>query len=140
MRTIIIDHYENPRNKRMIDDPSYLKIHMNTASCIDDIFVFIKVDNDKIVDAAFDGVGCTIAIASTSIIIDLIIGKSLNEAMYIIEQYRLMLDLKQFDEKALSEAVVFINTSKQPSRIRCAMIGVDGIRQLIHCKECKERG
>ena len=44
MRQIIMDHYENPRNKRTVDDPRYKKIHMDSASCIDDIYVFVLYD------------------------------------------------------------------------------------------------
>lgn len=131
MRQIIMDHYEKPRNKRTVDDPRYIKIHMNSESCIDDIFVFMLVEDNTVIDCAWDGIGCTISTASTSVMSELLIGKSFKDALYIIRQYELMLDEQTFDEDVLDEAIVFINTSKQPSRLKCALIGWHGAKSLI---------
>lgn len=131
MRQIIMSHYEHPRNKRIVTDPRYLTIHMNSASCIDDIHVYILVEDAVVKDCAWDGIGCTISSASTSVMSELLIGKTISDALYIIHQYELMLDEKPFDEDVLDEALVFINTSKQPSRIKCALIGWNGAKSLI---------
>jgi len=131
MRQIIMSHYENPRNKRTVNDSRYLKVHMNSSSCIDDINVFVLIENNVIVDCAWDGVGCTISTASTSVMSELLIGKTLEEAQYIIKQYELMLDELPFNDEVLDEAIVFINTSKQPSRLKCALIGWHGAKGLI---------
>lgn len=131
MRQIIMDHYENPRNKRNIDDPSYKKVRMNSTSCIDDITIFIKDNNQVIEDIAFDGIGCTLAIASTSILTEMIKGRSVKEADYIIEQYFLMHQQKEYDQEILDEALVFVNTYKQASRIKCATIGSEGIKLIL---------
>ena len=72
-REIIMDHYENPRNKGLVDDPRYLKVNMNSESCIDDIDIQILVEGNIIKDFRFDGVGCTIATSSTSILSELVI-------------------------------------------------------------------
>ena len=58
-REIIMDHYENPRNKGLVDDPRYIKVNMNSESCIDDIDIQILVVDNIIKDFRFDGVGCT---------------------------------------------------------------------------------
>ena len=79
-REIIMDHYENPRNKGLVDDPRYLKINMNSESCIDDIDIQILVENNIIKDFRFDGVGCTISTASTSILSELVINESVEKA------------------------------------------------------------
>lgn len=126
-----MDHYEKPRNKRTVDDPRYIKIHMNSESCIDDIFVFMLVEDNTVIDCAWDGIGCTISTASTSVMSELLIGKSFKDALYIIRQYELMLDEQTFDKDVLDEAIVFINTSKQPSRLKCALIGWHGAESLI---------
>ena len=99
MRQIIMSHYENPRNKRTVNDSRYLKVHMNSSSCIDDINVFVLIENNVIVDCAWDGVGCTISTASTSVMSELLIGKTLEEAQYIIKQYELMLDELPFNDE-----------------------------------------
>lgn len=134
MRQIIMSHYEKPRNKRAVNDPRYLSIRMNSDSCIDDITIFLLIENDIVTDCAWDGVGCTISSASTSVMSELLIGKTLGQALYIIKQYELMLDEKPFDDEVLDEAIVFINTSKQPSRLKCASIGWRGAKTLINRK------
>ena len=93
--------------------------------------IFVLIENGAIKDACFDGVGCTIATSSTDIMCDLLIGKTIDEANYIIEQYNNMIYERPFDEDALEEAIVFVNTSKQASRIRCATIGYRGMESLL---------
>ena len=73
-RSIILEHYQSPKNKGLIDDDSYIKINMNNESCIDEINLMVKVENDKIVDVRFDGEACAICISSTSIMIETLIG------------------------------------------------------------------
>lgn len=131
MRQIIMDHYEHPRNKRTPSNDKYLKINMNSESCIDNIDVFLLEENGVIKDCCFDGVGCTISTASTSIMTELVLGKSIEEAYKIIENYRKMIMEDEFDEELLEDAIVFLNTSKQASRIKCATIGWNGLEQLL---------
>jgi nitrogen fixation NifU-like protein len=131
MRRIIMDHYSNPRNKRTPEESGYLSIHMDSASCIDDLYIYLKMENDKIVDVAFDGIGCAISIASTSIMSEILKGLTKDEAFYIISQYKAMLHGEDFDEEVLDEAIVFINTYRQASRIKCATIGWDGVYELL---------
>ena len=123
MRQIIMDHYSNPIHKHQPSGDNYVKTHMKSDNCIDDIDVFLLIENNIIKDACFDGIGCTISTASTDIMCELLIGKTKDEAFNIIEQYLHMIHEEPYDESVLEEAIVFINTSKQASRIRCATIG-----------------
>jgi len=123
MRSIIMDHYSNPINKHKPNVDGYEKIHMHSDNCIDDLDIFFKLENDKIVDACFDGVACAISTASTDIMCDLLTGKTFTEAKFLIENYNHMIHEEPFDEDVLEEALAFINTSKQAARIRCATIG-----------------
>ena len=131
MRAIIMDHYSNPTHKHQPSKEGYKKIHMHSDNCIDDMDIYILVENGKVIDACFDGVGCTIATSSTDIMCELLINKSIEDAMYIVEQYNNMIYERPFDEDVLEEAVVFINTSKQASRIRCATIGYRAMEELL---------
>lgn len=131
MRQIIMEHYSTPYFKHQPKDNSYQKVHMHSDNCIDDIDVFVKLEDDKIVDVCFDGVGCAIATSSTDIMCGLIKGKTKKEANYIIEQYFKMIGEQPFDDGVLDEALVFINTSKQAARIRCATIGWNAAKELI---------
>ena len=92
LRQIIMDHYQYPRNHALKEDESYRKVHMASESCIDDIHVQAKFNGNTIEDICFDGVACTIATASTSIMTELLIGKELSEAHEIIDCYMNMID------------------------------------------------
>ena len=140
MRQIIMDHYEHPHNKRIPSKDGYLKINMNSTSCIDNIDVFLLAENGIVKDCCFDGVGCTISTASTSIMTDLVIGKTFEEAKQIIDNYRKMIAEDEFDEELLEEAIVFINTSKQASRIKCATIGWNGLEELLNESNGEKHG
>ena len=130
-REIIMDHYENPRNKGLVDDPRYIKVNMNSESCIDDIDIQILVEGNIIKDFRFDGVGCTISTASTSILSELVIDNTIENAYEIIKQYDNMIKELPYDEQLLLEAVVFKDVSKQANRIKCAMIGFNGLLELL---------
>ena len=131
MRSIIMDHYSNPLNKHQPTSDKFTKVHMHSDNCIDDLDIFLFVENDKVVDACFDGVACTISTASTDIMCDLLKGKTVQEALYAIEQYNKMIHEESFDSEVLDEAVVFINTSKQAARIRCATIGWNAADMIL---------
>ena len=136
MREIIMDHYSNPLNKhKPADKNSYINIRMDSDSCIDDITIYLEIENDLIIDACFDGVACAISTSSTDILCEMIKNKSKKEALYIIEQYKNMIFEKDFDENCLDELVAFVNTHKQAARIKCATIGFTGVETLLDSKD-----
>lgn len=94
MRQIIMDHYDYPRNKELTDNEGYMSRHMASDSCIDDITVQTKISDGKIDDIRFDGVACTISTASTSIMSELLKGKTTQEAKEIMDNYFKMIDQK----------------------------------------------
>ena len=131
MRSIIMDHYSNPQNKHQPSKDGYEKMHMHSENCIDDIDVFLLVENGVVTDACFDGVACTISTSSTDIMCDLLKGKNIADARNVIKQYDNMIHEQPFDDEVLDEAIVFINTSKQAARIRCAMIGYNAADKIL---------
>ena len=131
MRQIIMDHYDYPRNKELTKDNGYMSRHMASDSCIDDITVQTKISDGKIDDIRFDGVACTISTASTSIMSELLKGKTTEEAKEIMDNYFKMIDQKEYDEDVLDEAIAFQNVGKQANRINCATIGWKAMREMI---------
>ena len=131
LRSIIMDHYEYPRNHELTEKEDYKKKHMASESCIDDIYVQAKIEDGIVEDIRFDGVACTISTASTSIISELLKGKTTQEAKHIIENYYQMIDQKEYDEELLEEAVAFHNVGKQANRIKCATIGWKAMEELL---------
>lgn len=137
-RTVIMDHYENPRNKR--HGEGYPFRRMDSESCIDDITVAIKFEGDVISDICFEGVGCTISTASTSIMTELMMGKTRHEALNIMDAYYKMIDLQGIDMDLLQEAVVFKNVGRQANRINCATLGWRGLALLLESERDNHEG
>ena len=135
MREIIMDHYSNPRNYREEKDESYHTVFMDSTSCIDKIYVQAKIENDILVDVCWHGVGCAIAKSSTSIMSELLLGKTIEEANEIITNYLAMIQEKDYDPDLLEEAIVFMNTSRQAARIKCATIGWNGMSKILEAKK-----
>ena len=131
LRELIMDHYQYPHNHKLVKDDRYLSRHMASDSCIDDITVQANIENGIIKDIQFDGVACTISTASTSMMSDLLIDKSIEEAKTIIEEYNKMINHEDYDADILEEAIAFQNVYKQANRIKCATIGWKAIEEII---------
>ena len=135
LREIIMDHYDHPRNRGLVEDETYKKVNMNSDTCIDDLDIKVKFDGDKIADVRYDGEACAICTSSTSIMSELVIGKTKEEAKRIIENYMNMIYERDYDEDLLEEAIAFKNTHKQANRIKCATLGWNGLVKLIEESE-----
>lgn len=131
LRALIMDHYEYPHNHKLVKDNRYLSRHMASESCIDDITVQSDIEDGVIKDIQFEGVACTISTASTSIMTDLLIGKTIEEANKVIDEYFKMIEGEEYDADILEEAVAFQNVYKQANRIKCATIGWNAIKEMI---------
>ena len=131
MRAVIMDHSSNPTNKHTPTGEGYTKVHMHSDNCIDDLDIYLKVENGKVIDVCFEGIACTISLSSTDIMCDLMKGKTIKESLYMIEQYNKMMHEEPFDDEVLDEAIVFVNTSKQAARIRCATIGWNAANSIL---------
>lgn len=135
MREIIMDHYQNPRNHGLVVDDSYQKVNMDSSTCIDDIDVQAKFNGDVVEDVRFDGEACAICTASTSIMTELVKGKTKEEAAHIVDNYMHMIYEKEYDPELLEEAIAFKNTHKQANRIKCATLGWTGFLKLLEGSE-----
>lgn len=132
MREIIMDHYSSPRHKLTPNGEGYISTHSSSVNCIDDIDVYLALsDEGKVIDAAWNGTACAISTASSDILCDLLIGKTEEEAHYLIAQYNAMIHEEPYDSSVLEEALAFMNTSKQAARIHCATIGWDAVESLL---------
>ena len=127
-RSIILDNYQTPSNrKRHDEDNNYIKLNSRNVSCIDNIDLYIKLNNNIIEDITFEGEACVISISSTSIMTNLLIGKTIDEAINIIKNFDNMIEEKEYDEELLEEAIVYDDVSKQPSRKKCATLSWHGL-------------
>ena len=129
-RTIILDNYQNP-NRRKVSGDEYIKINTRNVSCIDNLDIYLKVNNGIIEDASFEGEACVISISSTNILINMLIGKNKEEGIYLIDNYLKMINEEEYDKEVLKDLLAFDETSKQPSRIKCATLTANGIKKFL---------
>ena len=130
-RTIILENYKNPTNKGLIDDDSYINVNMNNESCIDEINLMVKVEEEKIVDIRFDGEACAICTSATSVMINTLIGKTIAEVKEIYQNYENMINENSYDENLLGDAIVYDDIARQPNRKKCALLPWWGIKKVI---------
>jgi nitrogen fixation NifU-like protein len=122
---VILDHYRSPHHKGLSADKD-IQVHHNNPSCGDEVTLNLKVVDGKVSDISWDGVGCSISIASTSVMSDLLIGKTFQEANVILEAFMALMQSKgksSGDELLLEDGVAFAGVSKFPARIKCALLG-----------------
>lgn len=121
-REIILDNYQNPTNRGLVEDATYKKANTRSNSCIDNIDLMMKIEGGKVVDACFDGEACAICTSSTSIIVKSLIGKSVDEAKKIIRNYQNMINEKDYNPEVLGELNAFDEIYLQPARKNCALL------------------
>jgi len=122
---VILDHYKNPQNKTLASDNDAQVHHVN-PSCGDEVTLGVKLDGEKVASINWEGVGCSISQASTSIMSDLLTGKSLKEATAISEEFLQLMQSKgsiEGNPDVLEDAVALSGVSKYPARIKCALLG-----------------
>ncbi|RIJ63960.1 SUF system NifU family Fe-S cluster assembly protein [Rummeliibacillus sp. TYF005] len=121
-RSVIMDHYKKPRNKGVIDD-SNVSIDMNNPTCGDRIHLSIKVEDGIVVDAKFEGEGCSISMSSASMMTQAIKGKTTEEAVKLAQVFsEMMLGHDHDDSLDLGDVEALSGVSQFPARIKCATL------------------
>lgn len=129
-REIIIENNLHPFHKETKGD-QYIKINTRNESCIDNINLYLKIENNFIRDIFFDGEACAISTSVTSIMIKTLIGKSLDDAMKIINEFEKMINEEEYNREILFELNVYDEIYKQPNRKNCALLPFKGLKQII---------
>ena len=122
---VILDHYKNPQNKKLVLEYDAQVHHIN-PSCGDEITLNVSLDGQSIRNISWDGVGCSISQASVSILTDLLIGKTMEQAQEISDSFMHLMQSKgteKGDEDVLEDAVALAGVSQYPARIKCALLG-----------------
>lgn len=122
-RSVIMDHYKNPRNKGSLDDTS-VTIDMNNPTCGDRIHLTLLVENGIVADAKFDGEGCSISMSSASMMTQIIKGKTVEEANELAEIFSQMMLGEAYDDEKydLGDVEALQGVAKFPARIKCATL------------------
>nr|WP_294651907.1 SUF system NifU family Fe-S cluster assembly protein [uncultured Blautia sp.] len=129
---ILTDHNLHPGHKHDLSDADLVLEGVN-PSCGDDIFLKLKIKDGKITDGAFEGDGCAISQASTDMMLDLIIGKSTEEALNLAEIFLRMIkgQITSEEKDQLEEAGILEDISHMPSRVKCAVLGWHTMEEML---------
>lgn len=122
---VILDHYKHPLHKNLLPDYTAQVHHVN-PSCGDEITLNVLIAGGIVESVSWDGVGCSISQASTSIASDLMVGKSLEDALATVEEFSKLMGSKgneKGNEDVLEDGVALAGVSKFPARIKCALLG-----------------
>ena len=134
---LIMEHSMNSYNKKELEGATYCKMGHN-PNCGDEIKLEVKINGDIIEDLAFTGHGCAISQASTSIMIDTLRGKKIEEAKEIVKTFIEMIKRETKDEnelKKLEDAIAFKNISNMPARVKCALLAWHTIEECLGSEE-----
>ncbi|MTH53886.1 SUF system NifU family Fe-S cluster assembly protein [Bacillus mangrovi] len=133
-RQVIMDHYKNPRNKGALEDS--LTIDMNNPTCGDRIHLTLKIEDGKVTDAKFDGEGCSISMASASMMTQAIKGQDTETALKLSEIFSDMMQGKEYDDTIdLGDIEALQGVSKFPARIKCATLSWKAMEKGVHSQE-----
>lgn len=122
---IILDHYKNPHG-RGLRDPFDAESFQVNPTCGDEVTLRVKVDDGKVADVSYEGQGCSISQASTSVLTDLVVGHTLEEAFTTMDAFVELMQGKgkvEPDEDVLEDGVAFAGVAKYPARVKCALLG-----------------
>lgn len=136
-RSIILDNYQSTANRCRHDgEDDYVKMNTRSSTCIDNLDLYLKIKDDKIIDLSFEGEACVISTSSTNIMSNMLKGKTIDEAIEIIENYNNMIYEKDYDDNLVGEACVYDDVMMQPARVKCATLSWDSVyKELLKYKD-----
>src|SRR4051812_27434136 len=126
---IILDHYKRPHHKGL-REPFEAQVHHLNPTCGDEITLRVHLDGApdtgwRVADVSYDSEGCSISQAAASVMTDLVIGKSVDDALALHEEFvQLMQSRGQVepDEDVLEDAIAFAGVARYPARVKCALL------------------
>src|SRR5690625_4491202 len=133
-RQVIMDHYKNPRNRGSLEDGA-LTLEMNNPTCGDRILLHLDVENDQIKDVKFEGEGCSISLASASMMTQAIKGKKVTDALKMSEQFSKLMLGEDVELDEMGDVQALQGVAKFPARIRCATLGWKAMEKAVDHKE-----
>lgn len=131
---LIMEHSMNSYNKKELENADYSEVGHN-PNCGDEITLQLKVNNETIEDMAFSGHGCAISQSSTSIMIDTLKGKTIEEAKEIVKTFIGMIKRETTNEEELEkleDAIAFKNVSNMPARVKCALLAWHTLEDILN--------
>ncbi|ASP27987.1 FeS assembly protein sufU [Spiroplasma corruscae] len=131
LRQIIMEHYTEPDNKKLINDSNSIIQKQDSPTCSDEIDVQILFNNDLIINCRFDGTACAIATAAADILCNGLKNLNLKKSLEYLNNYHSLITGEKYDESLLEELIVFSDIFKQGNRLNCALLAADGFKKII---------
>ena len=124
---VILDHYKHPHH-RGLREPFGAEVHHVNPTCGDEVTlrVALSEDGEQVTDVSYDGQGCSISQAATSVLCDLVIGQTVGDALKTVQAFSEMVSSRgtvDGDEEVLGDGIAFAGVSKYPARVKCALLG-----------------
>lgn len=123
---VILDHYKHPHG-RGLREPFGAEVHHVNPTCGDEVTLRVHLDEDgTVADVSYDGQGCSISQASTSVLTDQVTGLPLVEALRVVDAFNEMISSRgsvEGDEDVIGDGIAFAGVSKYPARVKCALLG-----------------
>lgn len=124
---VILDHYKHPQG-RGLRDPFGAEVHHVNPTCGDEVTLRVQLsdDGEKVTDVSYDGQGCSISQASTSVLFEQLVGQNVQEALATVDAFNQMMTSRgtvDGDEEVIGDGVAFAGVSKYPARVKCALLG-----------------
>ncbi len=130
---IILDHYRHPHGKGLREPYDVQVRHVN-PTCGDEVTLRVRLSGDTVEDVSYESQGCSISQASTSVLTDLVVGKSVDEGLSVGDEFREMLGSRgqiEPDEDVLEDAIAFAGVARYPMRVKCALLGWMAFRDAV---------
>jgi len=121
---IILDHYKHPHHKGL-REPFEAEVHHVNPTCGDEVTLRVHLSEGVVQDVSYDALGCSISQAAASVMTDLVIGKTVDEAMQIHGEFLALMQGKGTvvpDEDVLEDGIAFAGVAKFPARVKCALL------------------
>lgn len=129
---VILDHYRRPRNKGPLEDATHT-LTLNNPLCGDVIDLMLKLEGDRITEVHFEGKGCSISLASASMMSGLLKGRTVQDALDVMDTFTRMLhgDTDAAADTGLGDLRALAGVSKFPVRVKCALLAWDCLQELV---------
>ena len=141
-RQVIMEHYKNPRNKGLIENAGYHNVHLKNPTCGDDVTISVKASGEMIEDIRHEGVGCAICCSSASVMSEVLVNKTFDEALNITNNFYEIVKGEDIDDDLddddMGDAFVYSGVSQFPARIKCATIAWKAFEEAVG--EARKKG
>ena len=143
---VILDHYKHPHG-RGLREPFGAEVHHVNPTCGDEVTLRVALSDDgnTVTDISYDGQGCSISQASTSVLFDQLEGASVDDALATVASFNAMMTSRgsdEGDEDVIGDGIAFAGVSKYPARVKCALLGwmafKDALAQSVEERESEQ--